>query len=66
VAHEFGYSLANLQLGISQSVDGLKIAQIPLKDYNDSLELGLALADIDYMSSLTREFVDFAKSFFKN
>ena len=49
VAHGFGYSVANLQLGVSQSVEGLKIAQIPLKGDHKSLELGLALADLDFM-----------------
>ena len=65
VAHGFGYSVANLQLGVSQSVEGLKIAQIPLKGDHKSLELGLALADLDFMLSLTREFVEFTKDFFK-
>ena len=65
VAHGFGYSVANLQLGLSQSVEGLKIAQIPLKGDHKSLELGLALADLDFMLSLTKEFVEFTKGFFK-
>ena len=64
VAHEFGYSIANLQLGIPQSIDGLKISQIPLKGDHKSLELGLAIADLNYVPSLTQEFIDFAKSFF--
>ncbi len=65
VAHGFGYSIANLQLGIAQSVDGLKISQIPLSRTDKSLELGLAIADTNYISSLTQEFIDFTKNFIK-
>ena len=65
VAHNFGYSLANLQLGIPQSIDGLKISQIPLKGEHQSLELGLAIADLNYIPSLTNEFIEFAKQFIK-
>ena len=55
-------SLANLQLGIPQSIDGLKISQIPLKGEHQSLELGLAIADLNYIPSLTNEFIEFAKT----
>ena len=65
VAHNFGYSLANLQLGIPQSIDGLKISQIPLKGEHQSLELGLAIADLNYIPSLTNEFIEFAKTIYK-
>lgn len=65
VAHNFGYSLANLQLGIPQSIDGLKISQIPIKGNHKSLELGLAIADLNYIPSLTNEFIDFAKTIYK-
>ncbi len=65
VAHKFGYSIANLQLGIPQSIDGLKIAQIPIKGKHKNLTLGYAIMDREFMATIVKDFLDFSTNYFK-
>ena len=66
VAHNFGYSIANFQLGISQSIDGIKLSQIPIKGDNKKLKLGIARIENEFQSANVQNFIKFSKVYFNN
>ena len=65
VAHNFGYSIANFQLGIPQSIEGIKLSQVPIKGEHKPLKLGIAKIDNEFESTNVQNFIKFCKNYFK-
>ena len=66
VANKFGYSIANYKLYYPQSIDGLKLSQVPLKGKHLPLDLGIAVIKNDTLNANTIDFIKFCKNYYKN
>ena len=64
VAHKFGYSIANFQLGVPQSIEGIKLCQIPIKGEHKPLKLGIAKIYNEFQATNVQNFIKFSKNFF--
>ena len=64
VAHKFGYSIANFQLGVPQSIEGIKLCQIPIKGEHKPLKLGIAKIYNEFQATNVQNFIKFSKNYF--